>query len=208
MSSYPQRVADNILPLSISRDLSEAFKEWFFTENTEDHEDVIENCQLCNQEQLRYHFEIKNKLTNHTLQVGSSCILKFDIAVYDEENIILSQKDSRKKLDEKLKKMRLESCINSLEKLARIENHIVLKRALEYYSKNKYLTPKFASVVFWKLKENNIDYTPSFFKVRLKRNQHKEDLKNLKNFQVHNFWNALTTSQKKLAIEYGHYPPK
>ena len=58
MSSYPQRVADNILPLSISGELSQAFKEWSFTEG---HEDVIENCQLCNQEQLRYHFEIKNE---------------------------------------------------------------------------------------------------------------------------------------------------
>jgi len=202
------KVADNILPLSISGDLSEAFKEWFFTENTEDHEDIIENCQLCNQEQLRYHFEIKNEHTEEILQVGSSCILKFDVAVYDEKRTILNKKDSKTKLDKLLQKMRLESSIKSLGKLAEIENNNILKNALEYYSKNKYLTPKFASVVFWKLKENNIDYTPSFFKVRLKRSQHKEDLKNLKTFQVHNFWNALSTSQKKLAIEYGHYPPK
>ena len=34
MSSYPKRVAENILPLSISGELSEAFKECSFTGKT------------------------------------------------------------------------------------------------------------------------------------------------------------------------------
>jgi len=208
MSSYSKRVADNILPLSVSGDLSEAFKEWFFTENTKDHENIIEDCQLCNQEQLRYHFEIKNKFTEKILQVGSSCILKFNVTVYDEKHSVLNKKDSKKKLEKLLKKMRLESCIKSLEKLAIIENNNILKNALEYYSKNKYLTPKFAFVVFWKLKEKNIDHTPSFFKISLKRNKFKEDLKSMDTKRVHFFWKALTSYQKKLAIEYGHSEPK
>jgi len=151
MSSYPKRVAENILPLSISGELSEAFKEWSFTEITEDHEDVIENCQLCNQEQLRYHFEIKNEYTNERLMVGSSCILKFNVAVY-EKDIRLNEKDSKNKLDQFLKKMRLESCIKALEKLAISENNKILKSALIYYSENR-------------LQKNNIDHSPSFFKI-------------------------------------------
>ncbi len=55
MSTYPQRVADNILPFSLSGTLPDAFKEWYFTENIEDHGKPIEDCELCNQEQLRYH---------------------------------------------------------------------------------------------------------------------------------------------------------
>lgn len=206
MSSYPQRVADNILPLSISGELSEAFKEWSFTEITEDHEDVIENCQLCNQEQLRYHFEIKNEYTQERLMVGSSCILKFNVAVY-EKDILLNEKDSKKKLEQFLKKMRLESCVKALEKLAIAENNNILKNALEYYSKNKYLTPKFAFVVFWKLQENDIDHTASFFKISLKKNKFKEDLEEMKTSHVHYFWKALSSSQKKLAVEYGHVEP-
>jgi len=206
MISYPQRVANNILPLSLSGKLPEAFKEWFFTENTEDHEDIIENCQLCNQEQLRYHFEIKNKHTKETLMVGSSCILKFNVAVYDD-NILLDEKNTKKKLDKLLNKMRLNSCIKSLTILAKKENNNILKSALEYYARNKFLTPKFAAVVFWKLNENNIDYTPSFFKISLKKNKFKEDLEDMETFKVHNFWKALTSSQKKLALEYGHTEP-
>ncbi len=76
MSTYPQRVVDNILPLSLASALPEAFKEWYFTERTEDHEQAIEDCELCNQERLRYHFEIENRHTKRRLWVGSSCILK------------------------------------------------------------------------------------------------------------------------------------
>lgn len=58
MSTYPQRVADNILPLSIAGTLSEAFEEWYFTENAKDYEYPCKNCELCDQENSRYHFEI------------------------------------------------------------------------------------------------------------------------------------------------------
>lgn len=52
MSTYPQRVADNILPLSLAGTLPEAFKEWYFIENIEGHEIAEEDCKLCDQEQL------------------------------------------------------------------------------------------------------------------------------------------------------------
>ena len=74
MSTYPQRVADNILPLSQAGTLPEAFKEWHFDGETEDHEQAIEVCELCNQEQLRYHFKIVNRHTNKDLWKGSKCI--------------------------------------------------------------------------------------------------------------------------------------
>jgi hypothetical protein len=75
MQTYPQRVRDNILPLSVGSSLPEAFEEWSFTENTIDHEEPIETCELCDQEELRYHFEIKNTLTKNILWVGS-CLKK------------------------------------------------------------------------------------------------------------------------------------
>ena len=59
--TYPQRVADNILPISIATHLPEAFTEWYFTEEVYDHERSAAVCQLCDQEQLRYHFRIRNE---------------------------------------------------------------------------------------------------------------------------------------------------
>ncbi len=60
MGGYSQRVRESILPLSVAETLPAAFAEWAFTENTVDHETPIETCELCGQQDLRYHFEIAN----------------------------------------------------------------------------------------------------------------------------------------------------
>lgn len=207
MSAYPKRVADNILPLSFSDTLPDALKEWYFTEKVEDHGKPTEDCGLCDQEQLRYHFEIKNRNTSRHLWVGSSCILKFQVQVFDN-GVLLDATGAKKKLSDLTQKMRLESCIKSLRELAVLENNNILNSALEFYLKNKYLTPKFAFVVFWRLKRNDIDHSPSFFKVSLKKDKYKCDLANMPLDRVHTIWSALSSSQKKVAISYGHTAPE
>ena len=206
MSNYPQRVAENILPFSIAGTLPEAFTEWYFTENIEDHEVANEDCELCDQEQLRYHFEIRNRHSNSCLWVGSSCILKFQVQVF-EKGILLDAKGSKKKLNALKQKMRLDSCIEALRKLAARESNDILKNALNYYLKNKYMTPKFAFVVLWRLSSNKIDHCPSFFKISLKKDKYKRDLIQMPKERVHVIWKALSSSQRKLAINYGHTAP-
>ena len=206
MDSYPKRVAENILPLSLAGVLPEAFREWYFTDNTIDHEQATEDCQLCNHEQLRYHFEIKNRNTNSTLWVGSSCILKFQLQVF-EHGRLLDSAGSKKKLDDLMKEMRLKSCIQALEKLAVKESNDILTNALAFYKKNKYLTPKFAFVVFWRLTKNSIDHSPSFFKISLKKDKYKRDLALMPTDRVHLIWPALSSSQRKKAMSLGHVPP-
>jgi hypothetical protein len=207
MQTYPQRVRDSILPLSVADTLPKAFEEWSFTENTIDHEQPIETCQLCRQEELRYHFEIRNALTHKTLWVGSQCILKFQLSVF-ERGRKLSPDDAKKKLDRLMDKMRLDSCIRALERLAQAEKKEILLKALEFYKTNKHLTPKFAFVVLWRLKANKIDHSPSFFKVVLKKDKHKRDLQMMEESRVHVIWPALSAAQRKKAISYGHKPPQ
>lgn len=206
MNTYTQRVADNILPLSVGVTLPEVFHEWYFTENIEDHEIAEEDCELCDQEQLRYQFEIMNRHTHYRLWVGSSCILKFKVQVFNN-GTLLNHNDSAKKLEDLKKKMRLDSCIKALNNLAASENNDILSSALDYYLKNKYLTPKFAFVVFWRLNTNKIDHSPSFFKVSLKNKKYKTDFASMPLDRVHMIWPALSSGQKKLAISYGHTPP-
>lgn len=206
MSRYTQRVCDSILPLSVGDTLPSAFEEWYFTEEVVDHERPIETCQLCGQEELRYHFEIENQFTHNALWVGSHCILKFDVAVFDEGRR-LSAAEATKKLAKLTDKMRLESCIKTLRRLASTENNPRLQSALEYYQRNKKLTPKLAFVVFWRLKENGIDHKPSFFNINLRKQQFMNDLRDMPTDRVHFFWSALSPSQRKQAIEFGHTPP-
>jgi hypothetical protein len=122
VSRYTQRVCDSILPLSVGDTLPKAFDEWYFTEDIIDHEQPVETCQLCGQEGLRYQFKIQNKLTHRALWVGSECILKFEVAVFEEDRRLTAAEASRK-LKKLTEKMRLESCLRALQKLAAAENN-------------------------------------------------------------------------------------
>ncbi|QVQ28268.1 hypothetical protein [Achromobacter deleyi] len=206
MATYPQRVRDNILPLSVGSSLPEAFEEWSFTNRTHDHETATEICQLCNQEELRYHFEIKNSLTHHHLWVGSQCILKFNVSVF-EQGRKLSSADAKKKLDRLMQQMRLEACIRALERLNDAEPNEILANALTFYKTNKFLTPKFGFVVLWRLQRHAIDHNPSFLKISLKKSRYKDALRAMPLSHVHVLWPALTTAQRNVALAMGHLPP-
>lgn len=208
MQTYPQRVRENILPLSLAGNLPEAFSEWYFTGHTEDFHTPTEICELCDHDDLRYHFEIRNQFTGHSLNVGSQCILRFEVPVYATDGSILSAADAQKLLNQCVKKMRLGACISALEQLARQENNQILVNALEYYRRNKKLTPKQAFVVFWKLRDHQIDHHPSFFSISLKRKRYVEDLRSMPTSRVHFFWHALTSPQRAKAEELGHKPPQ
>lgn len=103
--------------------------------------------------------------------------------------------------------MRLESCLRALERLASAEASDILSNALAYYRLHKSLTPKFANVVFWRLQANAIDHDPTFFKVRLDKASYVSDLGAMPRRNVHRIWKALTSAQRKKAIELGHSAP-
>lgn len=207
MSGYTQRVRGSILPLSVAGTLPEAFREWNFTEEHVDHGHPIETCQLCGQEELRYHFEIGNVHTDATLWVGSHCILKFDVAIL-EDGRRLSLAEAAKRLKKLTEKMQLEACIAALTKLAASETSAILSGALEYYRQNKKLTPKYAYVVSWKLRDHGIEYHPSFFQVEMKRQKHIDDLREMPTARVHELWSMLSPAQRNRAIELGHKSPE
>jgi len=206
MSGYTHRVRDSILPLSVGGSLPQAFGEWAFTGETVDHEASVETCELCGQQDLRYHFRIANGYTGHQLWVGSHCILQFNVAVI-ERGRRLSPTEAKRHLAKLTQQMQLEACINALTKLAARESNPILSGALDYYRRKKKLTPKYAAVIFWKLQQYGIDHHPSFFQIEMNRHQHISDLRDMPTARVHRFWNALSTSQRKKAIELGHSPP-
>lgn len=206
MSFYSQRVRANILPLSVGSTLPEAFEEWSFTENMVDHGHADQTCELCEQEDLRYHFQIQNALTAKKLMVGSSCILRFGVSVF-EDGARLSAADAKRKLDRLVRQMHLDACVSALKKVAAAENNSILANALTFFQKNKYLTPKQAFVVLWRLRKQRIEHNPSFFKINLKMQRYKDDLRDMELSRVHAIWPALTSSQREMALRLGHSSP-
>lgn len=206
MSNFPQRVRDNILPLSENETVTEAFDEWVFAEETIDHEQPVEVCQLCEQEDLRYHFLIENELNGNQLWVGSQCILRFEVGVF-EGGRKLSPKDAKRKLNQIYQRMRFDACIKALERVVATENNEILTNAWAYYRKNGNLTPKYAFVVLWRLQVHKIDHSPTFFKISLKAARHKANLADMDPSRVHLIWPALTSGQRVIAQKFGHTPP-
>jgi hypothetical protein len=200
---YLDRVRDNVVPLSKSDDVREALREWKFTDYVVDHRKPLATCELCDQQQVRYHFEIVNRNTRNKLLVGSTCILRYELGVYDKGEL-LDDVDARKKLTKLREELRFNSCLSALREAFEVEGNSNIENALSYMKSRGYLTPKYAFVVLWRLKANGIDHNPRSFKVRLRTDRQKSDLEMMSTFKVNTIWPALTTSQRRLAQRLGH----
>jgi hypothetical protein len=132
--------------------------------------------------------------------------LKFNLSVFEQGRRLFAD-DAKKKLDRLMQQMRLQSCINALEKLAAKEGNDILSKALTFYKKNKYLTPKFAFVVLWRLQNTKIDHSPSFFKINLQKDKYQQDLREMALSRVRVIWPALSPAQRRKAIAMGHQAP-
>jgi hypothetical protein len=206
-AKYLNRVEANILPLSELQTLPEAFEEWSFTGEVVDHEDTDHECELCDNQGLRYHFMIGNSETGAGLWIGSSCILRFDIAVYGDDGARLSPQAAERKLTRLIAEMRHAACLKSLAALAAHEGNDILKGALAYLERNGHLTPKQAWVVLSNLKQRGIAHSPEFFKIKLRTDRCRRDLRDMEPGRVHTLWPALSASQRKTAIAMGHTAP-
>lgn len=89
-AAWTAKAVANLLPLSRAPELADALREWAYTGKSADYGQPEETCQLCDHEDLRYHFEIANGVTGHRLQVGSKCIQRFGIAGYDQVKVDLA----------------------------------------------------------------------------------------------------------------------
>jgi hypothetical protein len=106
-----------------------------------------------------------------------------------------------------MEQMRQDACIRALEKVAETEKNAILTNALNYFKKHKYLSPKQAFVVLWRLKKHEIDHSPSFFKIDLKHDKFKAQLRAMELSRVHVLWPALSSTQREIAVRFGHAPP-
>lgn len=160
--NYTNTLMNTIVPLSLHSSISEFIPEWFFTGKIVDSAIRTKTCELCLNDHLRYQYQIKNRFTGHHLMVGTSCIHQFGVPLYRFCGKLLNKQDAKTRLNELLNISRQDNCLLRLKKLAKTEDNQISANALEYYSNKGFLSPKFAFVVFWRLKVHNIDHSPSF----------------------------------------------
>lgn len=77
MASWLDKARDNMLRYSSGQVWPAVMKEWSVTGGFIDSHSINKTCELCDNEGLRYQFQITNLLTHYSLSVGSTCINKF-----------------------------------------------------------------------------------------------------------------------------------
>jgi len=180
INPWLKKSKQNLIPLSISNNFSDALKEWFFTGDVEDHLGQLVECEMCEHPELRYHFEIKNRLKENTLWVGSSCIERFEeIEVFDENGVRLITEESRKKeLKRQLKKRLEELMLQPLRDLWKTypkgsEQRDQILKAVQHYKKQSGFTPRDLLLLFSRLEKKNIAYESKRYKLSLRSEYNK-----------------------------------
>ena len=178
-----EKSTKNLLAHSRSDNFFDAQREWSFTGDVIDYEYPSEICELCEHEELRYHFEIKNEHNYKSLWVGSSCILRFEeIYIYDEDGNAITGDEERKK---QLEKVRREKQVNLMLEPLRIlwknyknyRNDTV--RNVNFFKRKGGFLPESLAEIFSILNRLKIDYKPEMFPIYLRSDYSKEQLENM-----------------------------
>lgn len=201
MNIWLKNSIKNLLELSEEKEnFTKATKEWFYTGEILDYHIPTEMCELCEKEELRYHFEIRNRLDNFLL-VGSKCIEKFDITVSDNEgNEIRENKNIY--LQKQARIRHVEQALNFLSKsnpTGMIKG--ISKRELDHYcvstfSWDEKLNPKMLNYMFLRFDEEDIRYDKRFFAISIRSNESKIKLLKLERVQFARIKGALSNTQR------------
>ena len=199
--SWASRAAANLLPLSRERrDLAQALKEWRYAGNYHDLETPSADCELCDHPDIRYQFEIQNLLNDEALLIGSECINRFGIAATDEEGRTLDAVGTRRKVGQDRRKLvedaRHRRVVSALVALTHRDQDFDIRSFVDYLQTRGAFTPKQLSIVLWRLSKFRIAYNPKDFKLTIKRNREKTQLRNLKDWELERIRPCLSESQR------------
>lgn len=208
--NWASRSAENILPYSEEKkNLAVALDEWTYTGEMHDLESPIETCELCNHPDIRYQFNIRNVHNDNELLVGSECINKFEIKAVSDEGKILNRSESRKKVNRDRRHLVTEAAkkrlINSLVELSRKDDEFNIESFIDYVQDRGSFTPNQLSALIWRLDKHNVTYKPSDFKLTIRRNREKEQIRSMPDWKIEKLWRSLSSSQKQWVLEYTNY---
>lgn len=199
--SWASRAATNLLPLSCEQhDLKAALTEWRYTGDFHDLETPSANCQLCDHPDIRYQFEIQNLHTGEGLLIGSECITRFGIAATDEEGDALDAADTKRKVARDRRHLvddaKKRGVVTALITLGQADPEFEIVSFINYLQERGAFTPKQLATLMWRLKKFRVPHKPADFKLTIKRNREKAQLRELKDWQLRNIEPCLSPSQK------------
>lgn len=202
MSIWLENSEKNLLPLSVEKEnFAVAIKEWFYTDELMEYEEADEICELCEKDGLRYHFQIKNEIGN-TLWIGSKCIEKFGITIYDGNGVeIIENKEAY--LINQAKKKHVKDTLSKLSNVyapGSIQGHSFKELdnyCIDRHSFEEKFDAKMINYLFQRFENEKIRFRANCFKIDLRADESKKLLLNLKMIQYNRIKGALSLSQRK-----------
>lgn len=199
MSNWSETFKANLLTHSQDQsDLMVALSEWAHTGVVTDYGYAIESCQLCDHPQLRYHFKIVNRHTQASLQVGSSCIERFNITVYDGAGHELQGAARSKQLQVEIAAIQQEMALEPLRQLweQREDSQEEIEHFVLDYQRRGGFSPRQLLSLCKQMTDQGIQYLPHLFKVVLRSNADKDSLYSMAAADKALIWDSLSSSQK------------
>jgi hypothetical protein len=215
MSGWEERAAASLLPLSRSSTFWVALREWRYTGWFFDVESTDGTCELCGQQDLRYHFEIANRDTGARLLVGSECIKRFDLTGLDEEGREIGAADTARLVDRHRRGLvedaRRRRVMTALLRLGRAAPDFDADSFLDYVDDRGAFTPKQLAMIFWRLQSSAIPYRPADFRLTIRRDREKAQLRRMSEAAYRRIQPAMTKAQRATTeriqarvAEWGH----
>jgi hypothetical protein len=200
MNSF-ETVKNTLLSLSKSkRDYDLAVSEWDYFGDFHDNEVGNGTCQLCGQPNIRYEFQIVNRNNQNTLLVGSECITKFGITVYDDYgNRITGHSAKARVMGDRrslVASAKTQGVINALISLASKDNEFDFHKFISYYQERGAFTPNQLTLVMWRLNKFRISHEKSHFKLVMQRDREKQQLLRMEEWKLHQIKACLSGAQR------------
>lgn len=184
MNDYLQRVWANIKDKSKADNVYDALKEWVKIPNSYRYEPDDYACQLCDHEQIKHIYAIRNLHKGHVLEVGSHCILSFsEIAKQHGADIDMDA------LERELRQEKTD--YQALEHKEKLRAYIDALRFVDPHfpvdlTEDKGLSPKQLIWACERLTRAGIQFEPKDFKVRLKKQK---------------FYNQMFDTERRVEVE-------
>lgn len=205
MSGWAERAVATLLPLSRASTLVAALREWSYTGRFFDLEATDGTCELCGQQDLRYHFEIENSGTMSSLMVGSECIKRFEITGIDELGQRLDADVTGKLVDRHRRGLvedgRKQRVMTALLKLGQNAQDFDAQNFINFVDDKGAFTPNQVAMIFWRLGTAGIAFRPTDWKVRLRRESDIGQLRTMKPAAFKRVMAALTAPQRQRIAE-------
>ena len=188
--------------------------EWYFNEIVIDNNDEVEideerpSCELCEHEDLRWQFIIKNKLNENTLKVGSTCIKQFDIVLIDKTGYSRTGEERDKKIDktirDKINDALFNNVLEALRKLWRKdkENREIIERAAKQWKEKNAFSPKMLFFLLCRFENNKIDFSKLSLKLNVRSDINKNQIEEMEEWKYLKIRSYLSDKHKNRYDSY------